>query len=239
MGWKEDKFLEELSNDLDAANREVCEHISVVRIPLEELKEHESNFYNVSGIEALAEEISVMGGGLLNPIKVFKNNTIVSGHRRFNAFKLLAETDVRFNTIPAIYVDNFETEEEELLYLMNENNQRVKTKEELTVEIQMKKELYVTLKENGDERYQSVNINKLLAEEFGMSETSIKRATGNAKTTKQEKSNSVLSMERNIQERLSTKAVITGNEKGYLKIRFESVNNLNDLLEQMNLLTDD
>lgn len=239
MEWQEDNFLEELSNDLDAANREVHEHVSVVRIPLKELKEHESNFYTINGIEALAEEIKVMSGELSNPIKVFKNNTIISGHRRFNAFKLLAETDDKFSTIPAIYVDNFETEEEELLYLMNENNQRVKTKEELAVEIQMKKELYVTLKENGDERYQSVNINKLLAEEFGMSETSIKRATGNAKTTKQEKSNSVLSMERNIQERLSTKAVITGNEKGYLKIRFESVDNLNDLLEQMNLLTDD
>lgn len=239
MGWQEDNFLEELSNDLDAANREVHERISVVRIPLEELKEHESNFYIINGIEALAEELSVMGGELSNPIKVFKNNTIISGHRRFNAFKLLAETDERFNTIPAIYVDNFETEEEELLYLMNENNQRVKTKEELAVEIQLKKELYVTLKENGDARYQNVNINKLLADEFGMSETSIKRATGNANTTKQEKSNSVLCMERNIQERLSTKAVITGNDKGYLKIRFESVDNLNDLLSQMNLLIED
>lgn len=239
MGWQEGNFLEELSNDLDAANREVYEHISVVRIPIEELKEHESNFYIINGIEALAEELKVMGGELSNPIKVFKNNTIISGHRRFNAFKLLAETNESFNTIPAIYVDNFETEEEELLYLMNENNQRVKTKEELTVEIQLKKELYVTLKENGDERYQNVNINKLLAEEFGMSETSIKRATGNAKATKQEKSNSVLSMERSIQERLSTKAVITGNDKGYLKIRFESVDNLNDLLSQMNLLIED
>lgn len=239
MAWQEDNFLEELSNDLDAANREVHAHISVVRIPIEELKEHESNFYIINGVEALAEELKVMGGELSNPIKIFKNNTIISGHRRFNAFKLLAETDERFSTIPAIYVDNFETEEEELLYLMNENNQRVKTKEELAVEIQLKKELYVTLKENGDERYQNININKLLADEFGMSETSIKRATGNAKTSKQKKSNSVLCMERSIQERLSTKAVITGNDKGYLKIRFESVDNLNDLLSQMNLLIED
>lgn len=239
MEWKESDFLNNLENEIDAVNRDVEERVSIVRIPIDVLEEHESNFYIVSGIEAFAEELKTSGGELLNPIKVFKNNTIISGHRRYNAFKLLSmQGDSRFDTIPAIYVDNFETQEEELLYLMNENNQRVKTKEELAIEVQLKKELYVELKNSGDERYQDININKLLASEFGISESSVKRATGNARRTKVEKTNSVLALEKGIINKLATKAEITGNDKGYVKIRFESIENLNELLSQMNLLED-
>lgn len=235
---EDNDFLDMLSNEIKAVNREVQERFSVVRIPLSELKEHPSNFYEITGVESLAEELKVLGGELSNPIKVFKDNTIISGHRRFNAFKLLAETDERFTSIPVIYVDYFDSEEEELLYLMNENNQRIKSKEDIAQEICLKKELYIKLKEEGHEKYKNININKLLADEFGMSQSSIKRATGNAKV-KVEKSNNVVAIERNIQEQLSTKAVITGNEKGYLKIKFDSPEKLNELLNQMNLLIED
>lgn len=228
--------MEELKNNIEVNNVEVAERIVVKRIELDKLKEHEYNFYDISNVDSLAEEIKIMKGDLLNPIKVKKDNTIISGHRRYNAFKQLAEHDDRFKTIPVIYIDEFNTEEEELLYLMNENNQRIKSSEEINEEIMLKKELYVSLKNNGVESYQNVNINKLLADEFNKSVSSIKRAVSGNKPAKAVKSNAVLSVEKGMREILKTEVQLTGESKGYLKIKYESPENLNDILESLSIM---
>lgn len=72
-------------------------------IPLEQLHEDERNFYAVSGVEDLAANIQFCG--LMDPLRVRKAEegyTIVSGHRRFAALKLLAAEDAKFEKAACI-----------------------------------------------------------------------------------------------------------------------------------------
>ncbi len=72
-------------------------------IPLEQLHEDERNFYAVSGIDDLAANIQSCG--LMDPLRVRKSEdgyTIVSGHRRFAALKLLAAEDAKFEKAACI-----------------------------------------------------------------------------------------------------------------------------------------
>ena len=72
-------------------------------IPLVELHEDKRNFYAVSGVEDLAANIQLCG--LMDPLRVRKTAdgyTIVSGHRRFAALKLLAAEDSKFEKAACI-----------------------------------------------------------------------------------------------------------------------------------------
>jgi ParB family transcriptional regulator, chromosome partitioning protein len=72
-------------------------------LPLAELHEDERNFYAVSGVEELAANIQLCG--LMDPLRVRKAEdgyTIVSGHRRFAALKLLAAEDSKFEEVACI-----------------------------------------------------------------------------------------------------------------------------------------
>lgn len=167
--------LENTKNEINVQNKDVSKRVNVVNVKLEELKESNKNFYSIRGITELAEEIRI--NGLLNPIKVTKSNEVLSGHRRLAAYKLLSETDLLYKEIEAVYIDKFDTEEEQQLFLITENSSRVKTKEDIATEMSQKKELYTKLKEQGKEGYRKANITKLLASEYGVSEATVKRAT--------------------------------------------------------------
>ena len=72
-------------------------------IPLSELHEDERNFYALTGIEELAANIQSCG--LMDPLRVRKSEdgyTIVSGHRRAAALRLLAAEDSKFETVACI-----------------------------------------------------------------------------------------------------------------------------------------
>lgn len=72
-------------------------------LPLAELHEDERNFYTVDKVEELAANIQSCG--LMDPLRVRKSEdgyTIVSGHRRFAALKLLAAEDSKFETVACI-----------------------------------------------------------------------------------------------------------------------------------------
>ena len=76
-------------------------------IPLTELHEDERNFYSLSGVDDLAANIQLCG--LMDPLRVRKAEdgyTIVSGHRRFAALKLLAAEDVKFEKAACIIDDS-------------------------------------------------------------------------------------------------------------------------------------
>lgn len=167
--------LSGLKNDIGIANAEVTDRLIVKSIPIKELKESENNFYSISGIEELAEEIRV--NGLLNPIKASKDNVILSGHRRLAAYKLLSNDNDKYNFIDTIYIDDFDSEEQKQLFLITENSNRIKTKEDISTEMSQKKELYTKLKNQGDEKYRNANITKILSQEYGVSEATIKRST--------------------------------------------------------------
>lgn len=76
----------------------------IVKLPMELLDEDTANFYSVDGVEELAANIQLCG--LMDPLRVrpsFNGHyTIVSGHRRFAALKLLAAEDPRYEAVPCI-----------------------------------------------------------------------------------------------------------------------------------------
>ena len=64
---------------------------TIMSIPLGDIHEDERNFYALTGVEELAENIQFCG--LMDPLRVRKDSegyTVVSGHRRLAALRLLA-----------------------------------------------------------------------------------------------------------------------------------------------------
>lgn len=75
----------------------------IVYLPLAELHEDERNFYTVDKVEELAANIQSCG--LMDPLRVRKSEdgyTIVSGHRRAAALRLLAAEDSKFEQVACI-----------------------------------------------------------------------------------------------------------------------------------------
>lgn len=68
----------------------------VKRIPIAQIDEDERNFYTIADIDALADNIAIVG--LLDPIRVVPSGadryTVVSGHRRRAACELLGRTEI-------------------------------------------------------------------------------------------------------------------------------------------------
>lgn len=72
-------------------------------LPLADLHEDERNFYKVDKVEELAANIQ--NCGLMDPLRVRKSEggyTIVSGHRRAAALRLLAAEDSKFEQVACI-----------------------------------------------------------------------------------------------------------------------------------------
>ena len=72
-------------------------------LPLAELHEDERNFYTVDKVEELAA--TIQSCGLMDPLRVRKSEdgyTIVSGHRRAAALRLLAAEDSKFEQVACI-----------------------------------------------------------------------------------------------------------------------------------------
>lgn len=84
--------------DSGTAGQEQIEYL-----PLAELHEDERNFYTVDKVEELAANIQSCG--LMDPLRVRKSEdgyTIVSGHRRAAALRLLAAEDSKFEEVACI-----------------------------------------------------------------------------------------------------------------------------------------
>ncbi len=84
--------------DSGTAGQEQIEYL-----PLSELHEDERNFYTVDKVEELAANIQSCG--LMDPLRVRKSEdgyTIVSGHRRAAALRLLAAEDSKFDEVACI-----------------------------------------------------------------------------------------------------------------------------------------
>lgn len=75
----------------------------IAYLPLAELHEDERNFYTVDKVEELAANIQSCG--LMDPLRVRKSEdgyTIVSGHRRAAALRLLAAEDSKYEEVACI-----------------------------------------------------------------------------------------------------------------------------------------
>lgn len=165
MSDKMTNLISNMNKTLEETNEKSIDR--VVEVAVDKISENGKNFYELSDIDILAENIKQVGQ--TSPIHITKDYVIVSGHRRFNAIKKLNQ-----DKINCIFVD-FKTELDEELFLISANSQRRKTKEDRDTEINNLKEIYKKLKEE-DENF-SGNINKMVAQDLGVSESTVKRAS--------------------------------------------------------------
>ena len=84
-----------------------------------------SEIYDLSNIEDLVKSIEEVG--LLQPLIINKKNQILSGHRRYQAIKILGWDEVEVEVKDII-------DEETDLYLVHYNKQRIKSNKEVLSE---------------------------------------------------------------------------------------------------------
>ena len=123
----------------------------ITYLPREQIDNDEKNFYQLSDLEGLADNISVVG--LQQPIRVRMGQggryTIISGHRRRAAVELLAAEDPdRWAEIPCI-IDQTKMSPAltQLALIYGNANTRTKTDAELAEEAEQVKDLLYRLKE--------------------------------------------------------------------------------------------
>lgn len=106
-----------------------------MKVSIEQIDHHPLNkeIYDLSSIDDLVNSISFVG--LLQPLTINQKNLIISGNRRFEAIKRLGWEEVEVNKIQT-------KEEEDILYLIHFNKQRVKTPTELLAEYDNLKTFY-------------------------------------------------------------------------------------------------
>lgn len=126
----------------------------IVKLPMELLDEDTANFYSVDGVEELAANIQLCG--LMDPLRVrpsFDGHyTIVSGHRRFAALKLLAAEDPRYEAVPCIVdAGDMSPAMNELRLIFANADTRRMTPADIGRQAQRIQELLYELKEQGVE----------------------------------------------------------------------------------------
>lgn len=139
--------------NIDTRKREQIEYISIDRIAPDP-----DNFYELSGIEDLAANISLLG--LQQPIRVRpmpgddSKVIIISGHRRYTALKMLIEQDGRedLRDVPCIVEQGEENPKLTQLKLIYANaSTRVMSSAERAKQVELVEKLLYELKEDGME----------------------------------------------------------------------------------------
>lgn len=147
------KFLSDAGVNIDTEHRKQIEHISIDLIAPDP-----DNFYELSGIEDLAENIALLG--LQQPLLVRpmpgdeSQVVIISGHRRHAALKLLIEQDGRddLRDVPCIVERGEENPKLKQLKLIYANaSTRVLTSAEQAKQAEQVEKLLYELKEEGME----------------------------------------------------------------------------------------
>lgn len=129
----------------------IAETFTIKMIELEKIQPSADNFYSMSNIDDLADDIERQG--LKHNLVVFEKDgkyIIKSGHRRFAAIqKLISENRLNTKTVPC-YIDTEKSEAENMLDLIALNNTaRIMTDGEKIQEYQKLKEVFLQLEQEG------------------------------------------------------------------------------------------
>ena len=144
-----------------------------MQIDISKLSHHPLNslIYTSSSIDQLI--VSIKSVGMLEPLVINQNNQIISGNRRFQALKSLG-----LDKVEVIKKDI--KKEEEPLYLIHYNKQRVKKASEILNEIKTLREYYgnnqgqrTDLDETYSTNGKSLNTSELISEEVGMKKSNL------------------------------------------------------------------
>lgn len=136
----------------DRTNNNFENSFYITPIDIELIDENEKNFYDTSDIEELKQSIKAVG--LQQNIVVSGNEDygykIISGHRRYKAFKELVENkEINLHQIPCRVVSVTKLEEELILILSNSNT-RVLSPYEKMEQVKRLKEIATEIKKSNN-----------------------------------------------------------------------------------------
>lgn len=157
--------IKKISTETNNINEKTIDTIK--EIDINKIKTNNLNFYSITEIDSLAENIKF--NGLINPLQIKEDYTLLSGHRRLKALQKLGIKKVK------VIIVNIANSVDEELFLMSANAYRRLTPEEKKLEIQKLTTLYTQKKET-DPKFKNININKVIAKDLGISESTVKRA---------------------------------------------------------------
>lgn len=154
-------------------------------IPIDKIYSNDKNFYPLTDIEQLANEIKLCG--LMENLTVVKEHCergdyrLVSGERRWRALTYLVENgEDKFKNVSA-KVTRFDNQNEEELYLIVANSYRTKDSATKMNEVKRMQELLQNAKNNGISingyDMQQESIRSVMSKLLGMSETKIAELT--------------------------------------------------------------
>lgn len=154
-------------------------------IPIDKIYSNDKNFYPLTDIEQLANEIKLCG--LMENLTVVKDSCergeyrLVSGERRWRALTYLVEHgEDKFKNVSA-KVTRFDNQNEEELYLIVANSYRTKDSATKMNEVKRMQELLQNAKNNGISingyDMQQESIRSVMSKLLGMSETKIAELT--------------------------------------------------------------
>lgn len=154
-------------------------------IPIDKIYSNDKNFYPLTDIEQLANEIKLCG--LMENLTVVKEHCergdyrLVSGERRWRALTYLVEHgENKFKNVSA-KITKFDNQNEEELYLIVANSYRTKDSGTKMNEVKRMQELLQNAKENGTSingyDMQQESIRSVMSKLLGMSETKIAELT--------------------------------------------------------------
>jgi len=148
----------------------------VTNIDIDDLVPSEDNFYSLTNIESLKENIEEFG--LQQNLTVMrrpdKKYEIISGHRRHEACRLLVkEGKKKFSWLPCRIIPTMSDTVKNILLITMNSETRKKTSAEITEEIERLKILYTDYKKENPEFKGRIREN--IAENMGMSVANVGR----------------------------------------------------------------
>lgn len=143
-------------------------------IPLEKVMANPDNFYSIDGIAELADSIEMVG--LLSPISVVPEATgykLISGHRRFQAYRYLQKNDSKYNSIPAIMISGLDDLTETVALITANSTTRELTYAEKCQQEKVLRDTLMAMKSIGVEIPR--NLGQYIADQLGVSRNEVSR----------------------------------------------------------------
>jgi ParB family transcriptional regulator, chromosome partitioning protein len=149
-------------------------------IPVSKIVPNPENFYELPGIEELAENIKEYG--LMQNLEVLeieqdgeKMYRLITGHRRLEAIKLLISQGEQIETIPCKVERNLTDIEERLRIIKSNSDTRELTQEEKRKQVEKLNELYALKAELTGSKVNKKELKEVVASDVGISAKQVER----------------------------------------------------------------
>lgn len=218
------------------------EKTNILKIDIDDIHPNELNIMSTEDIDELAE--SIKKDGLINPLKVYKNNDgsyeLLGGHRRWLAIKKLVDEDDDFDPeVNCIVLSRPEDKLREQMQIIQDNAQRDMTSEDRKNLFQKLNDIFDTAEAEGnyaivDGRSKS----DWIAVNLGVSQRTVQRwlkEIQDKKESPKEENPDAPDKEDIAQAKdiLSSKFGAVNVTKGKITFKFETKDDLAELVERL------